>query len=390
MAFANVRDGTTLRQLNVGQGAALLGLIGLVVMAAGWRWEPQRALPAIALLATGYSTAVYFAFVAMHVWLPLVTPLLLEIPLLTFGALLLQYFHSRAAWREIFAIAQKYVPFEASKFLSELEQRRHANDPVFGTILSSDAANFTKVVEGFGPELPRLVELLDEYFSALSGPVEASIPKGMIIDTAGDGMLAVWQDPDDSLAARRAACIAACAIRAAVEAFNRAHPNTPLPTRLGLHAGNLALADVMAGPRAFYKAIGDVPNTASRIEALNKRLGTSLLASGPVVVGLEDLLLIRPCGRFKLPGKQDALEIVEILGLREQALPTEPALLAKFEAALHLVEAQQWPQAAAAFTAVLAEFPGDGPSAFYRTWCEKKHTAREIDTDSSIIVIDTK
>lgn len=65
-------------------------------------------------------------------------------------------------------------------------------------------------------------------------------------------------------------------------------------------------------------------------------------------------------------------------------------MLAKFEAALHLVEAQQWPQAAAAFTAVLAEFPGDGPSEFYRAWCEKKHPAREIDTDSSIIVIDTK
>ena len=52
MAFANVRDGTTLRQLNVGQGAMLLGLIDLVVMAAGWRWEPQRALPAIALRST--------------------------------------------------------------------------------------------------------------------------------------------------------------------------------------------------------------------------------------------------------------------------------------------------------------------------------------------------
>ena len=50
------------------------------------------------------------------------------------------------------------------------------------------------------------------------------------------------------------------------------------------------------------QVIGDVPNTASRIERLNKQLGTTILASVSVVREQSGLCL-RPVGRFVLAGR---------------------------------------------------------------------------------------
>ena len=97
-------------------------------------------------------------------------------------------------------------------------------------------------------------------------------------------------------------------IRETIERFNERHA-TPLRTRIGLHVGKVAMGPV----GRQYQVIGDVPNTASRIEGLNKQLGTTILASESVVRGQESLCL-RPVGRFVLTGRPGELAIVEIVG----------------------------------------------------------------------------
>ena len=97
-------------------------------------------------------------------------------------------------------------------------------------------------------------------------------------------------------------------IRETIERFNERHA-TPLRTRIGLHVGKVAMGPV----GGEYHVIGDVPNTASRIEGLNKQLGTTILASESVVRD-QDGLCLRPVGRFVLAGRPGELAIVEILG----------------------------------------------------------------------------
>ena len=104
--------------------------------------------------------------------------------------------------------------------------------------------------------------------------------------------------------------MAALDLVAAVAQFNRSEPEYALPTRVGLSGGPMFTRTVGAGEYFTYTPLGDIVNTASRIENLNKHLGTRLLATQLVV---EDLpgILTRKVGSFQLIGKTSPVVIMK-------------------------------------------------------------------------------
>jgi adenylate cyclase len=159
---------------------------------------------------------------------------------------------------------------------------------------------------------------------------------------------------------RQRACRAALEIHEAVSAFNRSLPALPLPTRIGLHGGDILLGNVGARHHFEYRAVGDIVNTSSRIEGLNKQLGTRVLATLDVIDGVDDLK-VRELGRFRLAGKSTPLEIYE---LRDDDSATR-AFDGDFAAALHAFQAQRWDDAATRFEELLSQRCDDGPTRFY-------------------------
>ena len=70
-----------------------------------------------------------------------------------------------------------------------------------------------------------------------------------------------------------------------------------------------------AGEHFEYRAVGDIVDTAQRIEDLNKRLGTRVLASAEVMEGLAGGLgavLVRGIGRFCFIGKSRPLTLHQL------------------------------------------------------------------------------
>jgi adenylate cyclase len=220
---------------------------------------------------------------------------------------------------------------------------------------------------------------MGEYYENLSTLVARR--KGLTMGRAGDSVMCVWAgSKSDSIGlspagnettperaadvrSRENACQAALEIRDAIDRFNDRHA-TPLRTRIGLHLGNVAIG----GVGGEYHVVGDVPNTASRIEALNKALGTTILASAPVVGG-EVGLYVRPVGRFILPGRPGELSIVEILGRSDSIDPTTRERCTRFAEALALFETGDLAKAGVRFQAVAAQFPSDGPTRYYQRLC---------------------
>lgn len=160
-------------------------------------------------------------------------------------------------------------------------------------------------------------------------------------------------------------CLAAIEIREAIDRFNARHSTRPLVTRIGLHAGEIALGPV----GGEYHVIGDTANTASRIEGLNKQLGTTLLASESVVRDL-DILSVRPVGRFVVPGKSGELTIVEIMGRAESVERATEDLRRRFAAALGFFDSGRSSDAAKLFGEIASDYPSDGPTRYYRQLCE--------------------
>ena len=388
-AFANLRDGTTIEPLDRLQSISLLLFVIMLCSFASWRWNPVRVMPGALLLLCVYGGIALWLFAIRNAWLPLIAPMI-AVVMTMLGGTVLQYLHSQTLWKEVMAVANRFISPQAWEFATHESGARHRADLVFGTVLTTDAANFTKVIETFGPDPRRCVPFLSEYFSAISGPVQSADPPGMIVDTAGDGMLTVWDARVDEPRVRLAACLAACRIRREVDEFNLAHPSTPMPTRIGLHSGNLALAAIDARERRFVKAIGDVTNTAARIETLNKRIGTTLLASHAAVAGFENILLLRPCGSYLLLGKQAPVAIVEIVDEMTAASARQKSLVAEFATALALFEGHLWPEAGAAFDAFLARFPDDGPGVFLRSMCDRQAANPPDGHEPHVIVITDK
>jgi adenylate cyclase len=187
---------------------------------------------------------------------------------------------------------------------------------------------------------------------------------GVISDISGDGVMCVWSGPAYPASACRGAVSAAVELLEFVEQFNLRHPDERLPTRIGVHAGAALLGIVGGAGRYASTVVGDVANTASRVEGLNKQLGTRLLASEEVLRGLTGFIL-RPLGEFLLAGKSEPIRVAEVLGRTGDA---RAAMLAgNFAEAFELFQSRRWSRAVIVLEALLRANPDDGPSLYLRS-----------------------
>jgi adenylate cyclase len=187
---------------------------------------------------------------------------------------------------------------------------------------------------------------------------------GIIADVTGDAMMAVWIDlPAETQ--RLAACLAALEMKLAVERFNQTSLLAPLTTRIGLYEGEMTLGRLDAGEASHYRAIGDTVNAASRIQGVNKFLGTHILASKTIANDLSKIYC-RPVGSFGLVGREEEpVELVEIIGFETAISAAQAGLYKQFTHGLKAFQAGQWHEAAMIFQKLLDKREYDGPSQFY-------------------------
>jgi class 3 adenylate cyclase len=224
------------------------------------------------------------------------------------------------------------------------------------TLMFTDIEGFTTLSEQLPPE--QLVAMLNDYLRVVSRAIAEA--DGTIVDFIGDGVFAMFGAPaaQPDHAARGLAC--ARAVAAATAAFAEAQRRHGVPlgrTRIGVHSGIATVGHFGSDDRVKYSAIGDLANTASRLEGANKAFGTAILASAATVEQAGDGLT-RPVARVVLKGRQAALTVHEVLSER-------PAWLDDYRAAYVELDAGVF-GAEAAWYAMLARLPGDPVAALHR------------------------
>jgi adenylate cyclase len=179
-------------------------------------------------------------------------------------------------------------------------------------VLFSDLEGFTKMSHAIAPEM--VAKLLNRYLDMLSQVV---LDHGGVIDKfVGDAVVAFWgapiSRPDDGERAARAGY----AMWQAGEAFRRevAAMDPDLPkigkTRVGLHFGEAVIGNFGGATRIQYTALGDSMNTAARLEAANKALDSSVMASREFAAA-SALDWWRPMGRVVLRGRASPVDLLE-------------------------------------------------------------------------------
>lgn len=229
--------------------------------------------------------------------------------------------------------------------------------------LYSDIESYTTLAETMEPMQVR--NLLNEYFTLIHRPIARH--GGTVLDLTGDAMLAVWATSEPNRKARVKACCSLLEIHEAVDQFNRLHSVT-LPTRIGVHCGQIALGSVGSREHSEFRAVGDVVNTTNRIEGLNKSLGTWLLVSADTLFELDDFLT-RSLGQFQLKGKSKTIQVHELICRRNDVTREQQHLCDCFEQGRVLCEENRWIEAEKQLSRLLLDFPNDGPSRYYLQQC---------------------
>lgn len=176
-------------------------------------------------------------------------------------------------------LAKDLSRFVAPEIADRISSAERALQPGDGevreaSVLFTDIEGFSTVSEKVAPE--RLVALLNEYFEAMSAVVERH--GGAITQFQGDAMLVAFNtikpDPDHAANAVRTAL----GIQAATRE-RRFGGDTLLRTRCGVNTGRIVAGAVGARDRLIYTVHGDEVNVAARLEQLNKKYGTYILAT---------------------------------------------------------------------------------------------------------------
>ena len=148
----------------------------------------------------------------------------------------------------------------------------------------TDIASFTPLVENSR----QLAALLNEYMAGMTDIVFAH--EGTVAKIIGDSIHVLSMRPETSRIARHARSPARMTSMPGRRNFARAGSPKAVNfgiTRIGVHAGP-ALVGNFGGSRFFdYTAYGDTINTASRLEAANKFLGTRICVSAAVADAVE-------------------------------------------------------------------------------------------------------
>jgi adenylate cyclase len=194
------------------------------------------------------------------------------------------------------------------------------------TVLFSDLANFTPVAERLNPQ--ELLNWLNDYMEAMASLVTDY--GGVVDNYIGDAIKADFGVPvprttEEEIrqdAVNAVSC--ALAMRRELERLNEswaAQGSPRVRIRVGIATGSVVAGCLGSTQRIKYTTIGDVVNTAARLESFGKEApGSSpesacqVLLSDRTAECLGDRFELEPVGVASLKGKSEGVMVYRLLG----------------------------------------------------------------------------
>jgi len=196
--------------------------------------------------------------------------------------------------------------------------------PKHATIFFSDIRNFTAISETFtntfgGDSSDRIVFWLNNYFTQMVDCVEKT--NGVVDKFIGDAVMAHWGTAYSAGSPRKDAfnCImAALMMRKALYNLNKGRrkddPSNPIiRIGCGINTGIVTAGQIGSDLRMEYTVIGDPVNLASRVESLNKPLGTDILITEDTWKLAGSKFITEEMPPVTVKGKESAIRIFAVV-----------------------------------------------------------------------------
>jgi adenylate cyclase len=221
-----------------------------------------------------------------------------------------------------------------------LDGRRPLAQKLVVTVLFTDLKGFSTISERMEPA--RLYEWLNGYLGAMAQVIQDH--GGVLKQFTGDGILALFGVPVPQTSIEEQAKDAAAAVRCALALgrrlveLSRDWQEAKLPVvsmRAGIYTGEVAAGSVGSDDRFEYAVIGDVVNTASRLESYDKTIADPdliptrcrVFIGGPTYELLKDKFISKPIGLLEVKGKVNKVPVFHILDEKPERAGVDTATL---------------------------------------------------------------
>jgi adenylate cyclase len=289
-----------------------------------WRFGPESLA---CLFAIG--GIAWLAFTRGY-WIPLAAPALGYAP----SALLVTSFiayQQRSMRNVLMKLYSRHVSKEIAESVWEnrdsfLDGHRPLAQKLVVTVLFTDLKGFSTISEKMEPA--RLYEWLNGYLGAMAQVIQDH--GGVLKQFTGDGVLALFGVPVPHSTAAQQASDATAAVKCALTMGQKlmelrrqweAAGLPPVSMRAGIYTGEVAAGSIGSDDRFEYAVIGDVVNTASRLESYDKSLADPdllpnrcrILIGAPTHELLDGKFLSREIGLLEVKGKVNKVPVFQIL-----------------------------------------------------------------------------
>ena len=359
--FLNLLRHDWITRVSTSKERWIVVLAGLLLGVGLARFRALTATAIALLVAVAVTVLAHYLFWHYRIWFPWVVIVKLQIPIALLWSILYNSFSAYIQNRLLEQSLGLYLsPKQVQRILKEPGLRQPGGSKQVVSILFSDIAGFSRISEQLDPQ--ELVQLLNAYYEKTIRCIHQT--DGTIVDIIGDAIFAIWNAPEIQPDHQKKMLEAALAFQQNVTQFNGKQGGLALHTRVGLHTGEVVVGNVGSTEHFDYTAIGENVNLASRLEGLNKQLGTDVLMTRAAIPPGDGDWLLRPVGKFQFKGFENFVEVIEfvvIAGTHESARPW----LESFAAALAELGQKKFDVAEARFKRTLELRPDDGPSNFY-------------------------
>jgi adenylate cyclase len=267
---------------------------------------------AVVALAVLYTLVTVWSYQEYNLWLNWVYPV--AGMLVTMSVSFMVRYRQEANRREQLRYAfGKYVsPVVVDALIQHPELLQLKGQRREVTILFCDIRGFTTLSETHDAEYVQ--QLLTRYFTTMNRIVLQE-HRGIINKLIGDAIMAYWGFPLETDDHPYQAVSAALAMQEAIRNWPAEAGEPPITIGIGIHTGEVMVGNVGSEEFMDFTVIGDAVNLASRLEGVNKELGTTIVMSAATWERVKDRLPARSAGTVTVKGKTEAIDVYEPLPL---------------------------------------------------------------------------
>lgn len=253
-------------------------------------------------------------------------------------------------------------------------ERRHA------AILFCDIRSFSNMCEQLPAE--EVSDFLHRYFNRLTKVITNN--SGTLDKYIGDAILALYNVPIEYPDYKIKACESALDMASQAILLREEYVDHPVlhdfEMGVGIASGEIIAGNFGSDEIFNYTGIGDRMNLASRLEGLNKYYRTNVIIDKVTYTDVADIFLCRHLDRVCVKGRDEAVDIYELIGRKEQCSEDDFSFAELYDRALMLLIEGEFEASAAAFEKCLEIRADDYPS---RIMLERKEIIDKCSWDGT-------